>query len=200
MYFLWVNRERPSLFSARWLKVWLKRIYNIFGLMTLAYRRSYYRALGIKSGPLTIFCRLDLNGSGKRLRVGDSSFIGDGVHFALHDEIQIGNFVCINSNVHFLSASHSLTDPLWRMKTGKIIVNDYAWIAYNAIILPGVTIGRGAVVGAGAVVSRDVPDFAVVAGNPARVVSSRCTNFEYSPVEFCAPFESWLGKPTKVKK
>lgn len=56
------------------------------------------------------------------------------------------------------------------VKTAPIVIKDDAWIGMNAIILKGVTIGRGAVVGAGSVVTKDVPDWSVVAGNPARIV------------------------------
>ncbi|MDH4236354.1 MAG: hypothetical protein OEV17_03815 [Nitrospira sp.] len=56
------------------------------------------------------------------------------------------------------------------MKVGKVDIHDKAWIGLDAIILKGVTIGEGAIVGAGSVVSKDVPPFTIVAGNPARVV------------------------------
>lgn len=79
----------------------------------------------------------------------------------------------------------------------KIVIHDYAWIATGAIILPGVTIGKGAVVGAGAVVARDVEAFTVVTGNPARVVSQRVQELDYSPVDLCAPYEAWLGNPIR---
>lgn len=54
--------------------------------------------------------------------------------------------------------------------TSPIIIKDHAWISFNAIILKGVTIGKSAIVTAGAVVTKDVPDFTVVAGNPAKIV------------------------------
>ena len=63
-------------------------------------------------------------------------------------------------------------------------------------VLPGVTIGRGAVVGAGAVVSKDVPEYAVAAGNPARVRGGvRPTTLAYSPVRLVALVNAWLGRP-----
>jgi maltose O-acetyltransferase len=58
-------------------------------------------------------------------------------------------------------------------------VGDRAWIGYRAIVLPGVSIGEGAVVGAGAVVSRDVPPFTIVAGNPARPIGERSRVLTY---------------------
>jgi len=63
-------------------------------------------------------------------------------------------------------------------------------------LLPGVHIGRGAVVGAGAVVSRDVPEFAVAVGNPAKIMTKKRTErLEYAPVDFVAEYEAWLGNP-----
>lgn len=56
------------------------------------------------------------------------------------------------------------------VKSEQIQIKDHAWISFNAIILKGVTIGKGAIVAAGAVVTKDVPDFTVVAGNPAKIV------------------------------
>ena len=63
----------------------------------------------------------------------------------------------INDGAVLLTATHSLTDPAWSLTIDPIEIGAYAWIAMNAIILPGVSIGQGAVVGAGAVVRRNVP-------------------------------------------
>lgn len=81
----------------------------------------------------------------------------------------------VGPNVSFFSATHPL-DPVVRKGTqgpelGKEIhIGDDCWIGGNAIILPGVTLGRGVVVGAGSVVTKSVPAFTVVAGNPAKVL------------------------------
>lgn len=56
------------------------------------------------------------------------------------------------------------------VRTAPITIKDYAWISYNVCILKGVTIGEGAIVGAGSVVTKDVPDWTVVAGNPAKII------------------------------
>jgi len=66
--------------------------------------------------------------------------------------------------------SHVYSKDWSVVKTKPIVIKDDAWIGMNVIILKGVTIGRGAVVGAGSVVTNDVPDWTVAAGNPARVV------------------------------
>ena len=59
------------------------------------------------------------------------------------------------------------------MITANVIIGDYVWIGRRVIVLPGVQIGKGAVVGAGSIVSKDIPDYAVAVGNPAKVVKYR---------------------------
>jgi acetyltransferase-like isoleucine patch superfamily enzyme len=87
----------------------------------------------------------------------------------------IGDRTLVGPNVSFFSAAHPL-DPALRNglrgpEMGKEIhIGEDCWIGGNAIILPGVTIGKGSTVGAGSVVTKNVPDFTVVAGNPARII------------------------------
>jgi len=103
--------------------------------------------------------------------------------------VELGNFVCINN----LNSSQDLLSPLWKYKKRPIQINDNAWIATNAIILPGIKIGRGAVVGAGALVSKDVEDYSVVIGNPAKVIDKNRTKIlNYNPCEFLAVNNAWL--------
>ena len=82
-------------------------------------------------------------------------------------------------NSHSLKFSERQCDvERWRghdkdwtgVKIGRVVIEDKAWIGFNVIVLKGVTIGAGAIVGAGSVVSKDVPPFTIVAGNPARLV------------------------------
>lgn len=89
--------------------------------------------------------------------------------------IEIGARTLVGPNCSFYSGNHPL-DPFLRNGTngpegGKPIkIGEDCWLGGNVIVLPGVTIGRGVTVGAGSVVTKDVPDFVVVAGNPARVL------------------------------
>jgi maltose O-acetyltransferase len=132
--------------------------------------------------------------------VGEGSFIGR-AELAVHDQMTIGRGVCINDGARLLTASHDVSDPHWGRVTRPVIIHDHVWIAVDAIILPGVTLGRGAVVGAGAVVTRDVPECGIVVGNPARLLDKkRVSSLDYSPVGHLALFTAWnrLAKPSSV--
>lgn len=112
-----------------------------------------------------------------KVSVGERSAINRGCRFfaslAVKDaEILIGNRVAIGAEVCFLSASHDYTSRDLPDIAASIIVEDDVWIGARSIILPGVTIHSGAVIGAGSIVTKDVPPNAVYAGNPAREIKS----------------------------
>lgn len=159
-------------------------------------RRNYRRSSLIRKGAMidktAEIGEANITGHKNKLFIGQSSFIGR-VHISLYDEVKIGNFVCINDGVEILTGSHDVTDPEWKHVTSKIIIDDYAWIGTGAMILPGVEIGRGAVIGARAVVTKSVLPGVVVAGNPAQPTSRQRTNeFNYNPCEFLAANRAWL--------
>jgi acetyltransferase-like isoleucine patch superfamily enzyme len=87
--------------------------------------------------------------------------------------IIIGENVSISAGVWLVTGSHDMNHPSFIDTYKPIVIEDYAWIGMRATILGGVTIGKGAVVMAGAVVTRDVPPYTVVGGVPARVVTQR---------------------------
>lgn len=102
---------------------------------------------------------------GSRVDVGENVIIRGG------GGVCIGNDVLIAAGAAIISQGHPIRPPRWGRNTSKpISIGNEVWIGTHATVLPGVTIGDGAVVAAGAVVSRDVPPFAVVAGVPARVI------------------------------
>jgi maltose O-acetyltransferase len=86
--------------------------------------------------------------------------------------ISIGNNVTIAPNVHILAHDASMKNELTYTKIGLVKILDNVFIGSGSIILPGVCIGKNAIVGAGSVVTRDVPENAVVAGNPARCLTT----------------------------
>ncbi len=192
--FLWFHRSRPPLFSVEFLKTWAKRVLTAPGLVRMTFSRMRLVRRGASIGEDSCIGKVEVTGKLRMLSVGCSTFIGR-VKIAVHDRVAIGSNVCINDGVLILTATHSVSDPSWGQVTKPIIIEDYAWIAVGALILPGVRIGRGAVVGAGAVVSRDVPAHAVAAGNPAVVREARRSrDLSYNPVRFLAFQDAWLGK------
>ncbi len=115
--------------------------------------------------------------------LGDNVYLGKATEIDAAGGVTIGNGVIFGPEVCIYSRSHNFdSEDLSALPfDNKFIVSaveikDYVWIGRRAIILPGVTIGKGAIIGAGAVVSKDVPDCAVVVGNPAKVVKYRNEN------------------------
>lgn len=88
-------------------------------------------------------------------------------------KITIGDDVCIGEDVRLLTGSHDIGSPTFDLVVKPIEICDNVWIATGAIVLPGVKIGEGAVVAAGAVVTKDVAPWTVVGGNPARFIRKR---------------------------
>ena len=150
----WVPSRR---IRQRFLKIWL-------------------RAFGDKSG-VQMGCRF-LNG--RKIRIGDRCVINSG---CLLDgrkfKISIGDDVSIGPEASILTLGHDPQSPEFADRGGDVSIGDHAWIAYRAIIMPGVIIGEGAVVGAGAVVTKNVEPYTIVAGNPARFIGVRSSEIDY---------------------
>lgn len=94
-------------------------------------------------------------------------------------EIRTGNDVSIGPNATILTLGHDPRSPTFCDRGGPVFIGDRVWIGYGVVVLPNVTVGEGAVIGAGAVVTRDVPAYAIVAGNPAKVIGERPRNLTY---------------------
>jgi len=114
--------------------------------------------------------------SGRDIEIGDNS--GIGLNARITGPLKIGNDVMMGPDVMIFTQNHetSRLDIPMRLQTAPkkpVVIEDDVWIAARVIILPGVTVHRGAIIGAGAVVTKDVPEYAVVGGNPARVIKYR---------------------------
>lgn len=136
-------------------------------------RRFFYRIAGVRIG----------NGStihmGARfydpinIKIGDDTIIGEGVVFDGRDTLRIGNHVDVATEVMFYNAQHDVHSETFAPVQAPINVHDYVFIGPRSVILPGVTIGKGAIVGAGAVVTKDVAEFEIVGGVPAKKIGER---------------------------
>lgn len=93
--------------------------------------------------------------------------------------LTIGNNVDIAQDVHIWTEQHDYNSPTFNATNSPVVIKDYVWIASRATILPGVTIGEGAVVACGSVVTKDVPEYSIVAGVPAKIIGTRERNLDY---------------------
>lgn len=128
--------------------------------------------------------------TGFRIIIGAHSVINRNCRLDGRGGIVIGSNVSISPECYLISASHDPHSPIFEGLEGhtKITIHDYAWLGTRALVLPGITIGYAAVVGAGAVVTRDVEQFTIVAGNPARVIGLRQADPTYE-----LHWQPWFG-------
>lgn len=144
-------------------------------------RLFYYRKimgfdLGAKT---TIFmnCRFDC---ARGLAIGACSVVNYGCRLDSRGGLRIGNNVSISEEVCILTSDHDPRTDDFRGRSRPVVIEDYVFLGTRAMILPGVTVHRGAIVAAGAVVSRDVPALGIVGGVPARPIGTRTARLAYT--------------------
>jgi len=124
------------------------------------------------------------------VRIGRNSLIGRNCTLDARSPLEIGDNVSISPDVTIVAGTHDMNDPKFatsRVGPWAVTIEDHAWIGTRAMILPGVTVGHGAVVAAGAVVTKDVPPLTVVGGVPAKAIGLR--NADATGYEIDQPFE-----------
>ena len=107
---------------------------------------------------------------GNRVKFGKGVFINHSAIFSASGGIEFEDGVMLAPGVRIATINHDMNDRHTKYTYGKVLIKKNAWIGMGATICPGVTIGEYAVVAAGAVVTKDVPDYAVVGGVPAKVI------------------------------
>lgn len=143
-------------------------------------RHAYLRKiLGIKLGKSSAV-HMGCFITGKHIRIGNHSIINRRCYLDGRGGLSIGNQVSISPEVYLLSLDHKPHSPSFETVVKPLQLEDYVWIGARAIILPGLTLGKGCIVGAGAVVTRDVAPYSIVAGNPARTIGNRTEDLNYS--------------------
>lgn len=143
-------------------------------------RRAWYRrVLGWRIGRKTSILMgqyvqmAGVRTSGRKVRIGKGAVINHGCLLYSTGGLEIGDEVNISAGVWLITGSHDMNNPQFRVTYAPIVIGNHVWIGVRATVLPGVTIGRGAVVMAGAMVTADVEPFAIVGGIPAHVIGTR---------------------------
>lgn len=126
--------------------------------------------------------------SPRKLKIGEGSCIGHRATLDARGGLTIGRNVNLSSEVMVWTAQHDYRDPGFRTVFEPVMIGDYVWLGPRCIILPGVTVGEGAVVAAGAVVTKDVDPYTLVGGVPAQKIADRPKDLNYNPVENPVPF------------
>lgn len=149
-------------------------------LPSFTLRHTWYRlVLGWQIAPKAYICtgfqmQSPLRrGSGNKVVIGNYSRVNAGCRFHNGGGIVIGENVSLSPGTWLITGTHDINDPYFATSFHPIVIEDYVWIGVRATVLCGVTIGKGAIVMAGAMVTRDVPPSAIVGGVPARVIGQR---------------------------
>ena len=164
-YILWIS-YRVGLVSSKRFRLW------------------FYRLAGAEiAKKVTMHIGIQVRSPWK-LKIGRGTIVGDHVTLDARSNLEIGNNVNISSNVSIWTLQHDYRDsefscPSPEERKLDVKIEDRVWLGCNVIVLPGVTIGEGAVCCGGCVVTKDVPPFTVVAGIPAKKVGNRPANLIY---------------------
>ena len=158
---------------------WLNVTYQI---VPNPLRNFYLRLFGIRLGKGTsIHRRCKFFHEGK-LSVGNNTVINFGCYLDNRRGITIGNNVGLAHNTKIYTLGHDLDDPQFKTKGAAVTIKDNVFIFSNALIMPGVTIGEGAIVLAGSVVTKNVEPWTIVGGNPAKKIRERSREIDYKQI------------------
>lgn len=142
-------------------------------------RNSLYRLAGVRLHPTSsIHWRAEFYAP-ESIEIGPHCTIGDSAFMDGRSGLTIGACVNLGSHVSIYTRQHDVDDPDFAEVGAPVRIEDHAWVSSHSIILPGVTVGEGAVVAAGAVVTKSVPPYTLVGGNPARYIRDRSRSLRY---------------------
>lgn len=158
------------------LVLWLNITYTLF---PNPLRKLYLRCFGIKVGTgSSIHRRCKFFHVGK-VQIGRNSVINFGCYLDNRRGIYIGNNVGIAHNTKIYTLGHNINSPRFETKGAQVTIDDDTFIFSNSLVMPGVTIHQGAIVLAGSVVTKDVPEWTIVGGNPAMPIRKRNPQIDY---------------------
>ena len=164
---------RNKLARLFWAVVRFTLFYPLPGPIFKRWRSFVLKIMGAKIGKHCDFSNTCRIWAPWNLEVGQ--YVAFGPHVECYNvaKVSIGSMVTVSQDAYLCTASHDITSINKPLKTAPILIGDYAWVCAKSIVLPDVQIGVGSVVAAGAVVTKAIEPWTVVAGNPARVVKKR---------------------------
>ncbi len=168
----WYDRGRSAVVIVLWEIVQSVLIHGSLHPM-YGWRRFWFRRFGAKIGTGTLIRRTVICNYPWKLAIGDHCWIGDQVNLYALERIEIGNHVVISQQSYLCTGTHDHWDPHFGLIVKPIIIQDYAWVALGSLVMPGVTIGTGALLGARTVLTKDAREWTVYLGHPARAAGQR---------------------------
>lgn len=158
-----------TIFQEFWLMV-----LKIVGLIPIhTFRKLFYFISGINmSWSTTIHTGAEFF-KPNNIKIGQDTIIGKNCFLDGRGELSIGNHVDIATDVLIYTDQHDINSPNFNNQYGKVVIYDYVFIGPRVIILPGTTINQGAIIAAGAVVTKDIPENEIWAGVPAQKIGVR---------------------------
>ena len=163
---------KHRLFRALWSLVW-----GLFGAWTpvplYAWRRFLLNLFGARLAPKARIYPKTSIWYPPNLEMEDHALVGPGVILYNMGPMKIGAYAIISQRAHLCGGTHDVDDPHFQLQPKPITIEPKAWIAAEAFVGPGVTVGEGAVLGARAVAAKDLEPWGIFAGNPARKIRER---------------------------
>lgn len=148
-------------------------------------RMKCYRRLGVNIGVgSSVLMSTDMHHA-VEITIGEATIINPNCYLDGRGGLKIGSNVNISSHVFLVAGSHNIQDGTkFSGYANPVTIEDYVWLCTRALILPGVTVGRGAVVAAGAVVTKSIAPYTIVAGVPAVKIGERNPELSYSIADY----------------
>lgn len=146
-------------------------------------RKLYYKLMGVKIGNHSFIDQGVYILGPKGLKIGNNTHINQGCFLDARGGLTIGNDISISHYAKFVTGGHDWNSPYFDGKFLPIVIEDYAWIGVNAIIMQGISVKEGAVIGTGSILTKDAEPYYLYLGIPAKKIKERNRNLLYHPLE-----------------